>query len=242
MNWYRKLIQEASFRNKVLAFSKRISTQLFNDIISMFENKKLNYGQIIIDQNQEKELRDFNVRKIVVEIRELNNDKNAIEIRGNFIEEQRISFIIISIDLIRFNKNNYEFFASELRNLMGHEIEHAENTFKKPSIPYSWIDLETSTLMDCINKTQQYLLNESEMNAYIREFMSRAKYNNSDVDKDIETFVFNTILKCNPSEISEQINQKTEIGINIEKIIKNTTEMYQKKIKQIYPNRGRYVK
>ena len=242
MNWYIESIKKLAFRNKVLAFSKRISTVLANDIINKFENKELNYGQIIIDQNQEDELRDFDIRKIAIEIRELSDGKNALKIDGNFNEIWRDVFVIIGIDTTHFGKDDYEFFATELRRAIGHEIEHAENTSKNPSISASYDSEVPKTLIEGIYMNKRYLLNESEINAYIKEFMLKAKYTGETLEVLLKEFIQNQILKCNPIEITRHINQQTELGVEVDKIIQEINDIYQNRINQIYPNRKDYIK
>jgi len=193
MNWYAESIKKLAFRNKVLAFSKRISTSLLNDIIAKFENKKLSYGQTVIDQNQEDELKDFNIRKIAIEIREFNDGKNAIKIDGHFNEIWRDVFVIIGIDTTHFGKGDYEFFATELRRAIGHEIEHAENTSKTPNISGSYGSEVPKTLIECIYINKRYLLNESEINAYIKEFMLKAKYTGEILEILLKEFIRNQI-------------------------------------------------
>lgn len=245
MNWYIKFQKYASFRYKVLMLAKRISTQLFDEIISKFENKELKpIQQIVIDRNKEKELIDFNIGKIVVEIGELNDVRYTMGIKGNFIQDWRDIKLNIDINFNYFSNKQYEFFMTETTNALEHEIEHAANTKRNPGISASVAGLDEpgNSLAECIYKTRNYFLNESEMNAYIREFMTRAKYHGAVLEDLIAELIRNSILKCNPVEINNHLAQKTEIGTEIEKIIKQINDKYQSRINQLYPNRKSWLK
>jgi hypothetical protein len=241
MNWYNKFLRFAAFRNKVLMLAKSIATKLYTEIVNRFENNKLrHHQQIVINKNKEATLEDYGIRQIIIEIGELNSGKNAISIKGDFFPEWFDIKISVNINFNYFNKTNYEFLSTELRNIIGHEIEHASNVKENPSIPYSWDETKPSSLMNCVYEFRKYFLNESEINAHIRENMWRAKYNGTILENLLEELIKNKIFTCNPTEINNHIAQKTEDGIEISQIIQEINAVYRNKISQIYSNRKSY--
>lgn len=219
--------------------AKKIATPLYAEIVDKFENEQLRIGHIYVTPTQEPELNDYNIRKIVLEISYIEIKDQAIEMHADFDEDARDVVVYIGFNFKRFSKNNYEFLSTELRNIIGHEIEHASNTNSDSSIPPSTNSdyNQNNALMQCVYGAKYYLINTSEKNAYIRECMTRSKNKGILLEDMIEDLIRNTIFRCNPEEIRKNVDAQSEMGIEIKTIIAEVMSEYQDRINQIYSNR-----
>jgi len=97
-------------------------------------------------------------------------------------------------------------------------------------------------ILERISASRDYLLDSSEMNALIREFMSRAKHNKKDIEVLIDEYIYNSLKSFCPEEIETHIQNNTEIGVYFLELFKNVKSQYASLINKIYPNRKKSKK
>jgi len=236
MNWYRKFLKWAAWRNSVRILSQAISYYVFKYIIDHPENIR-----ITIDQTLFPDLSEYKTDYIYVNI--IDAKINYVTIPGEYRETPRVIIANVYLNRQTFSKQIYEMLRRELKYEIRHELEHSRMIKINPNIPSSSMTSDWSNIMAAINHNKTYLLNEGEMNSYIRELMDRAIDEEVSIESLIENLLIRSILfNGHYNLIENEINNKTSMGIEILKIIEEIRQKYITKINQIYANRkGKYA-
>jgi hypothetical protein len=241
MSWY-DIIKYASWRNKLTILSRSISDNIFRQI--MADNK---VSEITISQSEFPDLRNYNMKYIFVKI--INSDKNYIAIPGDYDDVFQAIRINLMINRNNFSQQSYEELRGKLRQAIRHEIEHPHMLIVNPEIPSSVSladeEIDKSNIIEIVNRNMRYLLNEGEINAYIRDLMEKAKYENVLIDDFLDRFITESLVENSGFQveyIEREMGQQTAIGIQISNVFQTIKDAYLSKINQIYPNRrkGRY--
>jgi hypothetical protein len=232
MDWYDKFLKLASFRNKLSLLSNKISNMIFKDII----NNEVKIRQITIDQTEEPLLKNYGINKVVADVDPYNEE---VIVNGNWIQEWKT--VLIKVKFNNKNKSNYQDVSIELNRIIRHELEHGFQTKLNSSIVPSWDNDLPKDIMGRINKNKDYLLNESEISAFIREFMPRAKKGGVSIESILFDFIYKKLFEFDRKEIDDHIKNKTKFGKELIKIFNNVTEKYKNFINQLYSNRGNYL-
>jgi len=227
MNWYNKFLILSSFRNKLTLLSNKLSTIIFKEVINKTKDDK-----IVIGQDKQPSLKDYDIIKIVVEI--YPNEENVL-VTGDWIQEWKTIFI-----KTRFNYKNkihYERLSLELNYVLRHELEHGLQTKLDPLTAPSWDNNIPSDIMGRINKNKEYLLNKSEINAFIREFMPKAKKEKLLIEDMLFDFIYKKLFESDRKEIDYNIENKTQFGKELINIFNEVINTYKVEIKKLYSNR-----
>lgn len=238
MGWY-DIIKFASWRNQLTILSRSVSDNIFRQIMS--DNK---ISDITIGQKEFPDLNNYKIKYIFIKI--INSDKNYIAIPGGYDEVFQALRINLMINRKNFGRQNYEELRGKLRQILRHEFEHPHMLIVNPEIPSS-VNLEDeeidrSDVIAIINRNTKYLLNEGEVNAYVRELMEKAKHENVLIDDFLDQFIKASLVENSDFQleyIEREMNQQTAIGIQINNAFQIIKSTYLSKINQIYPNRRR---
>lgn len=237
-NWYKKFLRLASFRNEVTVISKMISEYIFKRIIEKINNK-----QIIIDQSLFPNLNKYNVKNIVINI--VDSIKDTILVSGEYDETFNIIRIKAEINIAKFDKKSYELLRQRLKYSLRHELEHPHTLRKNPNLDSS-IDNSFSekSIMAFIDYNRKYLINEDEINSFIREFMERAKDKRVLLDDLLDDLIKIELYGNRYEEIKNEILNNTKTGIYIQKVFQEIRQIYIDNINGLYANRkkGKYGK
>jgi hypothetical protein len=232
VNWYDKFLKLASFRNKLSLLSNKISNMIFQDIV----DNKIEARQITIDQVKEPLLKNYDINKVVIDI---NPYGEIVLVNGNWIREWKT--VLMKAQFNGKNKSHYQDVSVELNRVIRHEMEHGFQTKLNPSIVPSWDSNLPNDVMGRVNKNKDYLLNESEINAFIREFMPRAKKAGVSIESILFDFIYKKLFEFDREVIDNQVKNKTKFGKELIKILNGVTNKYKNVIEQLYSNRENYI-
>jgi len=240
-SWYKIFLKLASFRNELDMLAKRIAKRSFNYLV---QNKQSNsvLDPINITKKDEPILDKYDINTISIQFLFPDDNNQPLSISGNWIKRWKLANINVIINIRNFKEKQYEFIATELKNLIRHEIEHGLQNKINSFLDYSWIDKTPKTIMEGVEQNKKYLLNVSEINAYIREFMPRAKQLGVSIESLLDKYIFEKICSFNPDEIEKHIKNRTKTGIIILETIKDIEKQYHKFIDKLYSNRKNYNK
>ena len=236
MSWY-DITKYASWRNQLTVLSRSISDNIFRQI--MADNK---ISEITIGQNEFPDLRIYNMKYIFVKI--INSDKNYIAIPGDYDDVFQAIRINLMINHNNFSQQSYEELRGKLRQAIRHELEHPHMLIVNPEISSSVSladeEIDKSNIVEIVNRNMRYLLNEGEINAYIRDLMEKAKYENILIDDFLDRFIRESLVENSGfqvEDIEREMGQQTVIGIQINSVFQTIKDAYLLKINQIFPNR-----
>jgi len=225
-------IYKISFRNELDILAKNVAKYVFDQIV-----KSSNHRQIIVVSNPDKniDLSICNLPKIVFEITDPASGK--VTISGTFLLafKNPYPYIRVGIDTFNFSKRDYEFLLQRLKYTTRHEIEHALHYNKNHKISPSYnIPTENPGLLGGINISRQYLLDVSEMDAYIRDLMMEAKNKRVPIERLVDNLIRSKLYEINPDEVAHNVDLNTPLGQQVLTMFKEIKDKYYNRIGQLY--------
>lgn len=228
-------IYKFSFKNELDVLAKNIAKYIFSQIIA---NKR--YGQIVLKSMPEQniDLSICGIKKIVFDV--VGSDGVNISVVGEYFPSLRFPYIKIGVNFSKFNEKYYEFLLQQLKYTIRHEIEHAayQNGKEMPVQPLYEIPKERPSVLEGINLAKRYLLDPSEIDAYIRDAMMEAKNKKIPIEKLIVNLIEDRLYEVDPKNIKNQIKDGTELGKYALVVFNEIKKEYIKRIKNIYNRRG----
>jgi len=242
-NWYN--LYKLAFRNKLDLFSKKLAKDVFDNFIR--SNETRGKFQYIINAEQETDLNSYSIKEMVFVI-----DLYAVsfDVIGHYLPDQKTIVIDIKLNpkiLLRDYQNPtkseilteaYERIIQETKYTIRHELEHAYyDTLYDYAQPSYNMDTKWNNYLQYAFLAQQYLLDPSEIDSYIRELMLKAKNKRIPMDALLVEMVNKKITEIAPEIIKKEIQNNTKDGIIYKNIIDEILDVYRKRINFIYQKR-----
>ena len=221
-------IRKIAFRNKIDILSQNIARSVFTEIIKdPTPNRIINiYSSVTGNPTTDIDLNICSINRISFEISYPNetNLESKIKLRGAFYTKSRFPNIVIEISPRKFSNKNYEELFQELKYNIRHELEHAVNTRnnEKPN---------KNNTLSYNNKVEEYLLKPTEIEAYTRDSMLRAKNSKIPIEEVVKNMISEKMAELMKLE---NITDRNILNSSYNKILK----IYLERIKQIYGRRN----
>jgi len=231
-------IYKMSFRNDLDILAQNIARRLFKQIILDPSSRQITINSIRSSTKREDiDLSLCGLNKVVFDVinpTKENNDDN-ISVNGLFLPDTNVLLIRVEIRPIAFSDRQRESLLQQLKYTLRHEINHAFDHMKDPdSKPAYVIPQQLSDLMEGINLSKSYHIDLSEVDAYMRDLMLKAKNLKVPVENLVKELIKNKLFETNPTKIDFMIKTDVEFGKMINNYISEIQAIYFSRIKEIY--------
>lgn len=254
LSWYDNY--KIAFRNKADILARDVCRYFFKQIIDKSNSSFrfpcsitiptenfIDNGQITTLTGTEllsKQIRDCNIQDITITLIEENpehNGEHSYSYSGGFFVYTTKIQITVNINSKNFKKADYNDMYMSIYTGLRHEIEHAVFQNKKPEYEMKNFPADYSEeLKETVLQNTAYLLEETEMEAYIRKFMAEAKRLKIPISRiiseSLKTFLFtpSKLLDGN-NALNNPDNKFNVIRDNYNSLV----SQYVARAKEIYP-------
>lgn len=248
MNWYQ--LYKESRRNPLDKIARDIAALILS-FISKRETNKMLKGDIInyYDSPLKIDFINFNATYIESIYHDRKFDvEAAFYVNKVFTTIFKAIHVGVFINTATFSKNDYNDLYVELIGAIRHELEHAMVFYKDPNIrpQYNIEEMNSKSKEYWLNKNmleyatfkfKNYLLDKSEIEAFVRGWMLQAKKKHLPLYTMLENNIYDFLVgRDNIPVVKNLINKREDTGLDIKQMADTIKMRYVERLHQLYPD------